>query len=298
MTALKKALLIVNPVAGKMKAKTTLLGVVSELQKGGMTVTVSLTAERGHAVRLAENAKTEGYDIVICFGGDGTLNETISGLQKSGAEIPLGYIPAGSTNDFATSMKLYNTPSKAAAAISSGKEFDIDIGCFGGDRYFTYIAAFGIFTAASYSVPQDIKNVLGHVAYLLQGVKEIGNIRSHHVKIESDKGVIEDDFLFGSISNSTSVAGIVKLKSDLVDISDGLFEIGLIPVPKTVAELNKIITSLTTSNFSNGGMLFYKASKVTVSCDEPLDWTLDGEHATSNGSVVIENLNKAIKLIK
>lgn len=294
---MKKALLIVNPVAGKKKAKTTLLGVISELQKGDMTVTVKLTNERGHAVRLAEAARDEGFDIVICFGGDGTLNETISGLQKSGAKLPLGYIPAGSTNDFATSMKLPGVPSKAAAVIASGEEKQIDIGCFNGDRFFTYIAAFGVFTAASYNVPQDIKNVLGHLAYLLEGVREIGNIRSYHVKIESDDGVIEDDFLFGSISNSTSVAGIVKLKSELVDISDGLFEIGLIPVPKTVAELNKIITALTTSNFSKGGMLFYKASKVIVTCNEPLDWTLDGEHAMSNGTVVIENLNNAIKLL-
>lgn len=295
---MKKTLLIVNPVAGKMKAKTTLMGVIEELEKGDMTVTVRLTKKRGHAIEIAAAAKAEGYDTVVCFGGDGTLNETISGLQSSGAALPLGYIPAGSTNDFATSMKLPSVPSKAAAVVASGEPRDIDIGCFGGDKYFTYIAAFGIFTAASYSVSQDIKNVLGHLAYILQGVKEIGNLRSYHVKIESEGRVTEGDYLFGSISNSTSVAGIVKLKAELVDISDGLFEIGLIPVPKTIAELNKIITALTTSNFSNGGMTFYKASKVTVTCDEPLDWTLDGEHATSDGSVVIENVHRAVRFLK
>ena len=295
---MKNTLLIVNPVAGKMKAKTTLLDVIAELEKGDMTVTVKLTKERGHATLLAQNAAEEGYDTVVCFGGDGTLNETISGLQKSGADIPVGYIPAGSTNDFATSMKISSVPSKAAAAVVAGEPHSIDIGCFGGDRYFTYIAAFGIFTATSYSVPQDIKNVLGHLAYILQGVKEIGNIRSHHVRLESEGKVVEQDVLFGSISNSTSVAGIVKLKSNLVDISDGLFEIGLIPVPKTVVELNRIITALTTSNFSKDGMTFYKASKVTVICDEPLNWTLDGEHAFSDGSVVIENVHNAVKFLK
>ena len=295
---MKRALLIVNPVSGKMKAKTTLLDVIIELQKGDMEVTVKPTKARGDAVKIAKTAKECGFDVVICFGGDGTLNETISGLIQSGADIPLGYIPAGSTNDFATGMKLSNVPAKAAKAIVEGTLHEIDVGLFGEHRYFTYIAAFGVFTATSYSVPQDIKNTLGHMAYILGGVKELGNLRSYHVKIESGDRVIEDDFVFGSVSNSTSVAGIVKLKDELVDISDGSFEVGLIKKPKTVVELNKIVSAITTSNFSNGGMIFYKASKVTVTYDGVLNWTLDGEHAVSENSVVIENLNRAIKFIR
>jgi len=295
---LKKTLLIVNPVSGKMKAKTTLLDVISELQKGDMEVTVRVTSAQGDAVEIAANAKNEGFERVVCFGGDGTLNETISGLVKSGADIPLGYIPAGSTNDFAASLKLPNVPKKAAQLVVNGTPHDIDIGCFGDERYFTYIAAFGVFTAASYSVPQDVKNVLGHLAYILGGVKELGNLRSYHVKIESEMKTIEDDFIFGSVSNSTSVAGIVKLKDELVDLNDGFFEIGLIKMPRTIAELNKTVTALTTSNVNNGGMIFYKASRVKVTPNAPLDWTLDGEHAVSNGSVEIRNVHNAIKFIR
>ena len=155
-----------------------------------------------------------------------------------------------------------------------------------------------MFTATSYSVPQDVKNVLGHLAYILGGVKELGNLKSHHVKIESEMKTIEDDFIFGSVSNSTSVAGIVKLKDELVDISDGFFEIGLIKRPKTIAELNKIITALTTSNVTNGGLTFYKASRVVITPSGPLDWTLDGEHAATDGAVEINNIHHAIKFIR
>lgn len=295
---MKKVLLIVNPVAGKMKAKTTLLDVIKVFDNADMVVTVRTTSQRGDATKFAKSAQNDGFDMVICFGGDGTLNETISGLLKSNASIPLGYIPAGSTNDFASSMKLSNVPAKAAANIVNGTPREIDVGRFGDDRYFSYIAAFGAFTATSYNVPQDIKNVFGHLAYVLGGVKELGNIRTYHVKLESDDAVIEDDFIFGSISNSTSVAGIVKLKEDMVDISDGVFEVGLIKLPKTVVELNKIVTALTTSNFTNGGMTFYKTAKVKITANEPLDWTLDGEHARTTEGVVIENLHRAIKIIK
>jgi YegS/Rv2252/BmrU family lipid kinase len=295
---MKKVLLIVNPVAGKMKAKTTLVDVLTELQKGGMCVTVQLTEHRGHAREMAFSAKENGYEMIICFGGDGTVNETISGIMDSGSDLPLGYIPAGSTNDFATSMKLSAVPKNAARAIAEGTEQRIDIGCFGGQNYFSYVAAFGVFTATSYNVPQDLKNLFGHLAYVLGSVKEIGNIRSYHAKIETDNAVIEDDYLFCAVANSTSVAGIVKLKEELVDMSDGLFEVGLIKNPKTIGELNKIINSLTTSNFSNGGVEFYKASKVTVTANEDLDWTLDGEHSNVGKTVVIENIKRAIRFVK
>lgn len=295
---MKKTLLIVNPVAGKMKAKSTLLDVIEELQKGDMEVTVKVTKQRGDAIEIAKTAKEKGYDLVACFGGDGTLNETMSGLLLSGAMLPLGYIPAGSTNDFAVSLKLPNVPKKAAEAIVKGNVAQIDIGCFDARRYFTYIAAFGAFTAASYNVSQDVKNVWGHLAYILGGVKELGNLRKYHVKLECDDRTIEDDFIFVSVSNSTSVAGIVKLKSELVDISDGVFEVGLVRMPKTIIELNKIISAITTSNFDKGGVEFFKASKVMVTSEEKLDWTLDGEHVVSEGQIVIENCHNALGFIR
>lgn len=295
---MNKVLLIVNPVAGKMKAKTTLLDVVSVLQEDDNEVTVYVTHQRGDATLKAAKAKENGFNRIVCFGGDGTLNETISGLMMSKSDIPLGYIPAGSTNDFATSMKLPSVPKKAASLVAKGTPLPIDVGCFDGDKYFTYVAAFGIFTAASYSVTQDMKNVFGHMAYILGGVKEIGNIRSYKVKITLGDKVIEDEYMFGAIANSTSVAGIVKLDESLVDMGDGLFEVGLIKKPKTIAELNKIITALTTSKFENGGIEFYKASEVVVESDEGLDWTLDGEHAKGGQRIVIKNINKAVNFIK
>ncbi len=295
---MKKVLLIVNPVAGKMKAKTTLLDVISTLQKNDMSVTVYVTENRGAAREAAAKCKGDGFDMVVCFGGDGTLNETISGLMESGSNLPLGYIPAGSTNDFATSMKLPGVPKKAAELIANGKPKSIDVGCFNGDRYFTYVAAFGIFTAASYSVAQNTKNIFGHMAYVLGGVKEIGNIKSYHVKLTMGDRVIEDDYMFCAVANSTSVAGIVKLDESLVDMGDGLFEVGLIKKPKTIGELNKIITALTTSKFDNGGIEFYKASEVIVESENGLDWTLDGEHARGEKTVVIKNINKAVDFVK
>ena len=281
-----------------MKAKTSLLSVVKTLQSYGMYVTVAVTERRGHATELAANANKNGHEMVICFGGDGTLNETISGLMNSGSKIPFGYIPAGSTNDFATSMKMPTVPSKAAARIALGDAKPIDIGCFNGERYFTYVAAFGIFTATSYSVPQEVKNVFGHLAYILGGVKEIGNLRSYKVKIVTEDRVIEDEFLFGAIANSTSVAGIVKLDDSLVDISDGKFEVALIKKPKNLNELNKIVYSLTSSKFENGGIEFYKASMVTAFCEEEMDWTLDGEFAKGQSVIKIENKHNAVTFVK
>ncbi len=295
---MEKVLLIVNPVAGKMKAKTTLLDVVTALQKSGESVTVFITQSRGDAVKEAALAEKNGFKKVVCFGGDGTLNETINGLMQSQSKLPLGYIPAGSTNDFATSMKLPSVPKKSAELIANGTVKPIDIGIFDEQRYFTYVAAFGVFTAASYSVTQDMKNIFGHLAYILGGVKEIGNIKSHHVKITMGDKVIEDDYMFGAVANSTSVAGIVKLDESLVDMSDGQFEVGLIKKPKTIAELNRIITALTTSKFENGGIEFYKASEVTVESQGKLDWTLDGEHGESVDKVIIKNLHKAVNFIK
>lgn len=294
---MQKLLLIVNPVSGKKKAKTTLLDVVSEFQKNDFVVTVKLTERRGHATEIAASAKADGFDEVVCFGGDGTLNETISGLMKQECSLPLGYIPAGSTNDFATSMKLSSVPAEAARMIVHGKENEIDVGFFNGERYFTYVACFGAFSAASYNVSQEFKNVLGHFAYVLGGVKEVTKIRSEQVTVEMDDTTVTGDYIFVSVTNSTSVAGIVKLKDELVDMGDGVFEVALVRKPKSIIELNRIVTAITTSNFANGQIEFYKSSKVNIVHEGKLDWSLDGEHAESDGVVQIKNLHKSIKFL-
>ena len=295
---MEKVLLIVNPVSGKMKAKSSLLDVVTVLQKKDMSVTVGITEYRGHATEMALKAEGQGFDKVICFGGDGTLNETITGLMKAESKLPLGYIPAGSTNDFAASMKLSNVPARAALTVCEGKSNPIDIGHFNNDRYFTYVAGFGAFTKCSYSVAQGMKNLLGHFAYVLGSVKEIASIRSYNIKVELDGKTVEGDYIFVSVTNSTSVAGIVKLNDELVDMSDGVFEVALVKKPRNIIELNKIISAITSSNFENGGIEFYKSSKIKIVTDQKLDWTLDGEHAVSEGDVVVENINHAITFLR
>ncbi len=295
---MKKLLLIVNPVSGKMKAKTTLLDVIKTLQTNGYEVTVKLTEKRGHAVEFAKNAETEGFQEIVCFGGDGTLNETISGLMQVESKLPLGYIPAGSTNDFASSMKLSSTPKIAAQTIVRGDTNLIDVGRFNKERYFTYVACFGAFTASSYSVSQDIKNVLGHFAYVLGSIKEIATIKSYNLTIEMDDITVSGEYIFVSATNSTSVAGIVKLRDELVDMGDGVFEVALVKKPKNLIELNKIIAAITSSNFDNGQIEFYKSSKINIIYDDKLDWSLDGEHAESDGNILIENIHHGIKFIR
>lgn len=295
---MRKILLIVNPVSGKMKAKSTLLDVVNALQGDDWMVSVAVTKQRGDATVLASNAKAEGFEKVVCFGGDGTLNETICGLMKPECSLPLGYIPAGSTNDFASTMKLSSVPKVAAEQVVNGTVYDIDIGNFNGERYFTYIAGFGAFTATSYNVSQDIKNIFGHFAYVLGGVKELTSIRGYSLAVELDDQTVDGEYIFASVTNSTSVAGIVKLRDELVDMSDGVFEVALVKKPRSIVDLNKIITAITTSNFDNGAIEFYKSKNVKFITEEKLDWTLDGEHAVSEGDVVIENCNHAISFIR
>lgn len=295
---MKNLLLIVNPVSGKMKAKSELLTVVTNLQNNGYFVTVKLTERRGHAVEFAKNAAKDGFDAVACFGGDGTLNETICGLMSSDVKLPLGYIPAGSTNDFAKSMKLSNNPAIAAKVVATGEENSVDVGFFNNERYFTYVACFGALAAASYGVSQGAKNILGHFAYILGGIKEITNIRGYNVTIELDDRTVSGEYIFVSATNTTSIAGIVKLKEELVNMSDGVFEIALVKKPHNIVELNRIVTSILTSSFDNGQIEFYKSSKMKVIYDGKLDWSLDGEHAESEGNVVIENLNHAIKFLR
>ncbi len=294
---MKRFLLIVNPVSGKKKAKSALLDVIAAMQKHQATVTVKLTEYRGHAAELSASAKAEGFDAVACFGGDGTLNETICGIMQSGCDLPLGYIPAGSTNDFAASMKLSNVPALAAEYIAKGMEHELDIGLFNNDRFFTYVACIGAFSATSYNVSQGTKNILGHFAYILGGVKEVGKIKSEHIKVQMDDNTVEGDYIFASVTNSTSIAGVVRLKDELVDMSDGLFEVALVKKPKNIIELNRIISAITSSDFSNGQIEFYKSSRVKLIPQGKLDWSLDGEHVESQGEVNIENLHKAVKFL-
>ncbi len=336
----KHILFIVNPVSGRMKSKAGLFEILDELYRddapegteksglgalplafGNLTpstlggdpvperrVTVCPTMHRGHAAQLAASSLREGMDTVICCGGDGSLNETVSGLMTLPPERRpvLGYIPAGSTNDFAASLGLPGSLREAARVAVGDREMRLDVGRFTpvhtGDsalpgRHFTYIASFGLFTAVSYSTPQAYKNLLGHLAYLLEGVKDIANIQPYHASFAFEDGQrLEGDYVFGAVTNTLSAGGVFKLPEGSVSMSDGEFEVFLIHHPHSVAELNRIITALATADFWTCPLIeFHHATVVSVTTERPLRWSLDGEEAEAGTQVEIECLPGAIR---
>lgn len=293
----KKVLLIINPVSGTLGSRTALFELINSFCAGGWEVTTAITQARGHAVILAANAADRGYDLIVCCGGDGTLNETITGMMSSlGKNIPLGYIPSGSTNDFAQTLGLPTDPKDAAKNIIEGSDMPLDVGKFGNTRYFSYIASFGAFTSASYSAPQELKNVVGHLAYFLEGIKDLSSLKPYHARVEVNGEVIEGDYVFGSVSNTRSVGGIVKLKEDSVGLDDGLFEVILVKSPKTPMDLNNIIAGILYSDFSSDVFDFVKAHRVSFEFEQNMNWSLDGEKIEGGRQVCIDNINKAITL--
>ena len=293
---MKKMLFVMNPFAGTRRANRHLVGILSIFNRAGYQVTAYMTAGPGDAAQIVEKLAPE-MDVVTCCGGDGTFNETVTGLMRSGAKAPIGYIPAGSTNDFATSLHLPTRILDAARAIVEGKAFLYDVGSFA-DRYFSYVASFGAFTKASYATPQNVKNALGHAAYVLSGIQEITQLHTTHMRLELDEEMIEDDFLFGAISNSTSVGGVLTLRPDLVDMADGQFEVLLIRKPHTLAELTECIHALQTQQYNCRMITFRSASKVHAISAEPIVWTLDGERADEQQDTIIQNCHHAISLLQ
>ena len=232
---MKKMLFIMNPFAGQKRANRVLPDILLQFSEAGFEINTIMTTGTGAATRAAQKCGQD-VDMVVCCGGDGTLNETITGLLRAGASTPLGYIPTGTTNDFAASMGLSHNPVQAAKDILEGKPYDYDAGRFG-NRNFAYVASFGAFTRSSYIVPQNIKNALGHTAYVLGGISELSQIRNEHIRMELDGEIVEDDFLFGAICNSTSIGGILNLDPEQVDMGDGLFEVMLVRMPRSPDDL-------------------------------------------------------------
>lgn len=294
---MKNVLLIVNPVSGKGIFKQKLWKILEVYSAAGVVTNVLFTGKRGDATEFAKNCPTK-IETVICAGGDGTLNEVISGLMENPKPHNLGYIPVGTTNDLATSLGISKDPIDAAKDILKGNTIKIDVGFFSG-RYFNYVASFGAFTEASYNTPQSAKNVLGHFAYVLEGVMSLGNIRPYKVKFTFNDSVLEDDYIFAAISNTTSMGGILKLDDTLVALNDGKFELLLVKNPQNLIQLQKILSDILTQNFSNNDDLvsLYHTEKIKIECDEPIDWTLDGEHHYGEKVEEIENISQAINLI-
>lgn len=296
----KKLLFIMNPRAGTMLASKYLTEILMEFEKGGYITTVLLTAKSGDG-RLFTMEYGRGMDVIACAGGDGTLNEVIDGVLSAGIECNIGYIPSGSTNDFATSVNIPKNIIEAAANINEGEPYPLDIGTFNG-RYFSYVASFGAFTSISYKVPQTLKNILGHTAYILQGATDVLNIKPIHTKVYVDEAtedeiILEDDYIFGAVCNSKSVAGIVTIKSEDVYMNDGRMELILVRSPKNIIELHQVTKAILEGTMKSDCINFMSAERIRVEIEEGTHWTLDGEFEEGRTINEINTIKGGINMI-
>ncbi|MBR3076635.1 MAG: YegS/Rv2252/BmrU family lipid kinase [Oscillospiraceae bacterium] len=293
---MKRLLLIMNPAAGMKKANPHLLEILSVFDRAGYECVVHFTQKQGDGTQLTMEGGGQA-DLVVCIGGDGTFNEVITGVVHAGIKTPIGYIPAGSTNDFAASLGLSKNVIQAAQDIVAGRPQAYDIGRFR-ERCFTYVASFGAFTKTSYATSQSVKNALGHLAYILGGIKELSSLHRYHVTLTLDNGEREaGDYIFGAVSNSTSVGGILTLDPDIVDMNDGLFELLLVKYPENMVQLAEVIRALTSQKYDSPSIVFRPARRVTVEADPGMDWTLDGEFAQGSERIEIENLHSAVNIV-
>lgn len=291
----KKLLFVFNPHSGKAQIKNQLLDIVDTMVKEDYEVTIYPTQAAGDAIRKVEE-EADNYDMVVCSGGDGTLDETVTGLMHLQEKPLLGYIPAGSTNDFATSLGIPKDMVKAAGAAVNGKPFPCDIGSFNED-FFVYVAAFGLFTEVSYKTSQEWKNVLGHAAYILEGAKRLHDIPAYRMEVGYDNVRISDEFIFGMITNSTSVGGFKGMTGKDVLLDDGVFEVTLIKKPRNPIELNEIIASLINLVDDTDMIYSFKTDEVHFRAKREIPWTLDGEFGGDHEEVVVKNMCKAVTIM-
>lgn len=290
----QRMLFIYNPRAGKAQIRSNLLDIIDIFVKAGYEVTAYPTQAAGDAIKAVKERRA-GYDIVVCSGGDGTLDEVVSGMMQCDEKLPIGYVPAGSTNDFANSLRIPKSMIKAADAVVNGMDFACDIGTLN-NQNFIYVAAFGIFTDVSYETKQDVKNVLGHAAYLLEGVRRLPMVRSYALKISYDDQVIEGDFLYGMITNSFSVGGFRGITGKDVLLDDGLFEVTMIRKPTNPLDLNNIIMALVDKRVKSEYIYTFKTPKLTVESEEVVPWTVDGEFGGEHMKAVIENKQRVLSI--
>ncbi|MCI9595451.1 MAG: YegS/Rv2252/BmrU family lipid kinase [Lachnospiraceae bacterium] len=293
---MKKMLFIVNPRSGREQVKTRLLEILDLFSREGYQVQVHITQSPKDATVIAREYGAE-YDLVVCSGGDGTLNEVISGLI--GLESPplLGYIPAGSTNDYASSLRIPRDMMEAAENAVTGNPFSIDIGQFSKNQHFVYIAAFGAFTEVSYQTSQDKKNILGHQAYILEGVKSLAALKTYPMRVEWEDQVLEEEFVFGMVTNTISVGGFKGLVTQSVALNDGEFEVLLIRRPRTPLDLSNIISYMFLKEEQNDYVFKFKAKELKFTAQAPVDWVLDGEFGGSRQEVEIVNLKEKMKIL-
>lgn len=292
---MKKLLFIFNPFSGKGKIKNSLSEIIYLFNKNGYEITIQATQCKGEATTIVEK-KGKDYDLIVCSGGDGTLNETISGLMKLEQRPPIGYIPAGSTNDFGASIGLPKNMLRTAEIIMKGQANPYDIGQFG-DQYFVYVAAFGAFSDVSYMTPQQTKNLIGHQAYVLEAMKKIGTIKPIHMLMEYDDQIIEGDYLFGMISNSISVGGIKGLIGYNVSMNDGLFEVMLVKHLENPLEFPMILSNLLAKEKDPKYITTFRCSAMKIHSDQPVNWTLDGEFGGERCDTSVLIYKQAVSII-
>ena len=291
----KKLLFVFNPKSGMGLIKNHLLDIIDIMVKAGYEPTVYPTQARGDATRIVRETGAN-YERIVCSGGDGTLDEVVTGMREGNIEVPLGYIPAGSTNDFARTLGIPNDMVKAAQIAVGDHAFACDVGQFNDDT-FIYIAGFGIFTEISYDTPQELKNVLGHAAYILSAAQSLASIPNYMMQIDVNGELIEDRFIYGMITNSVSVGGFKGLTGKDIQLDDGEFEMTFIKYPANPIELNEIITYLT-GIISETRMVYNcKADSVRVRSIESIPWTLDGEFGGEHWDVEITNLKQKINIV-
>jgi len=292
---MRKMLLVVNIHSGKGIVKNNIVDIIDYFTKSGYLVTTYTTQKKKDATNIVKKCVTE-FDLIVCCGGDGTLNEVITGILEADSDKKIGYIPAGTTNDFATSLDIPKELMKAAKIIPDEQTIPIDIGIFN-NKHFVYIASFGLFSETSYETPQELKKVLGHFAYVLNGVKSLTNIVPYHLKIEYEDKIIEDDFIWGAISNSTSVGGVLKLDKNKIKIDDGKFEVILLKASKNPIEFQNVLTKLFNQEFDEENVRMFCTDKIKITSDKKMPWTLDGEYGGKYIDTEIEVMKHAVDLI-
>lgn len=295
---MKKLYFIVNPIAGRATIGDKLCEIIDEFNKADYEVTVHITQSADDASFSSKYACDNGFDLLVCAGGDGTLSQCLHGIMSSVNRIPIGYLPAGSTNDFARSLGIPKTTMEAVKWITEGKPMSCDIGGFN-DNYFTYIVAFGAFTSVAYETSQQVKNIFGHASYILNGMTQLNTLRSKRMRIEYDNVVLEDDFIYGMVTNSASVAGLLSMNDFLLD--DGVFEVTLIKKPANIVQLQQIVHSLLniSEEIDKEYIRFFRTDKITFTSlsDDPINWTLDGEFGGDSQVNTVVNLKKAISFM-
>jgi YegS/Rv2252/BmrU family lipid kinase len=290
-----KILLIVNPMAGKGRAGEYMGALVSMYAEKGAAVTAVATRSSGDAQRIASESGAD-YDLVVCMGGDGTLHEVVSGLMKLENRPRLGYIPAGTTNDLASTLGLPKDIMEAGRAVLDGGTAQMDVGSFESD-HFMYLASFGLLSEVAYSTPQKKKNAMGRLAYILYGIMHLKDIRTYHARIECDDGVLEEDYLFCSITNTHRIAGMLSLEGKQVSLNDGLFELLLLKDPRNPFLLMKVIASAFLGKYDERYIKLLRTSKVNITSAVSIPWCLDGERGGSHRTVRIFNRKQNLAMV-